>query len=78
VPRLVYTPVNPDGSVAINKATVINEQFQLSKQFWAYLSKQGVIENPQDFIRKVPHMSFVRGADNIEFLKKRHEAMSSH
>jgi len=76
--ELNYTPVNPDGSVSIDKAIEINEQFQLSKQFWAYLTEQGIIENPADFIRKVPHMSFVEGEENVEFLKKRHEAMTGH
>lgn len=76
--ELNYTPVNPDGSISIDKAIKINEEFQLSKQFWAYLAEQGVIEDPAEFIRKVPHMSFVEGADNVDFLKKRHEAMSGH
>lgn len=76
--ELNYTPVNDDGSVSIDKAIEINQQFQLSKQFWSYLTEQGIIENPADFIRKVPHMSFVEGEDNVAFLKKRHETMTKH
>lgn len=76
--ELNYTPVKEDGSVDISKAVKINEQFEESKQFWSYLVDQGVIENPADFIRKVPHMSFVLGKDNVEFLRKRCEAMKGH
>lgn len=76
--ELNYTPVLENGDVDISKAIKINEDFELSKQFWAYLVGQGVIENPEEFIRQVPHMSFVNGADDVEFLKKRHEAMTGH
>lgn len=76
--ELNYTPVKEDGSVNISKAVEINEQFEESKQFWSYLVEAGVIKNPADFIRKVPHMSFVLGEDNVEFLRKRCEAMQGH
>lgn len=73
--ELNYTPENPDGSIDITKAVKINEQFQLSKQFWSYLVNNGLIEQPEDFIRSVPHMSWVRGEDDVDFLKKRYEAL---
>jgi malate dehydrogenase (quinone) len=76
--ELNYTPQHADGSVTIDKAVKINEQFEQSKQFWAYLVEQGVIDAPEDFIRKVPHMSFVRGEDGVDFLSKRFEAMKGH
>ena len=37
--------------------------------------KAGHIENPREFINPLPHISFVRGVNNKEFLKKRYEAM---
>lgn len=74
--ELNYTPQAADGRVNISKAADINEQFETSKHFWGYLVEQGIIENPDTFIRSCPHMSFVWGADNVEFLRKRHEAMS--
>jgi len=40
--------------------------------------KKGAIHDPQSFIHPVPHCSFVRGADNIAFLKKRFEALTAH
>lgn len=74
--ELNYTPQQADGSVKIDKAIKIAEQFEVSKQFWAYLVEKGVIKNPEHFIRKVPHMSAVFGADDVQFLKTRFEAMT--
>lgn len=74
--ELNYTPQQADGSVKIDKAIKIAEQFEVSKQFWAYLVEKGIIKNPEDFIRKVPHMSAVFGADDVQFLKTRFEAMT--
>src|SRR5699024_7196931 len=64
------------GSLDITKAIRINEQFQLSKQFWSYLVDRGLIENPNDLIMPVPHLSFVEGDKNVEFLKKRVKALT--
>ncbi|MED3625148.1 malate:quinone oxidoreductase [Neobacillus thermocopriae] len=76
--ELNYTSEKADGSIDITKAIKINEQFQLSRQFWAYLVNSKVIRNPQDFIRSIPHMSLVQGEENVRFLKKRFEALSKH
>ncbi|MBX3741387.1 MAG: malate:quinone oxidoreductase [Akkermansiaceae bacterium] len=76
--ELNYTKEKPDGSVDISKAIEINEAFELSKQFWSYLVAQGVLPSPEEFITKVPHMSFVRGREDQAFLKRRHETMAKH
>ncbi|WP_342507523.1 malate:quinone oxidoreductase [Sporosarcina sp. FSL K6-2383] len=76
--ELNYTSEKPDGSVDISKAININEQFQVSMQFWSYLVNQKLISNPQEFITALPHMSMVQGEQNIAFLKKRFEAMSKN
>ena len=73
-----YTPERPDGSIDISKALQVNVEFDLSRQLWSYLVKQGAIADPQTFIHPVPHMSFVRGAENVSFLKRRFAAMSAH
>jgi malate dehydrogenase (quinone) len=73
--ELNYTPEGKDGSIAIDRAIKINEQFQHSRQFWASLVERGLISDPKQFINPVPHMSFVSGADGVEFLRKRYEAM---
>src|SRR5277367_1112134 len=76
--ELNYTPERSDGSIDISKALAVNGEFDLSRQFWAYLVKKGAIQDPQSFIHAVPHCSFVRGEDNVAFLKKRFEALSAH
>ncbi|MGG3283867.1 malate:quinone oxidoreductase [Paenibacillus solani] len=76
--ELNYTSEKPDGSIDISKAININEQFQLSRQFWSYLVKRNLIRNPQDFIMPIPHMSLVQGDKNVAFLKKRFEALSTN
>jgi malate dehydrogenase (quinone) len=76
--ELNYTPERPDGSVDISKALEVNVEFDLSRQFWAYLVKKGAIKDPQSFIHPIPHMSFVHGPKNVAFLKKRFAAMSAH
>ncbi|WP_447746303.1 malate dehydrogenase (quinone) [Pseudomonas nicosulfuronedens] len=75
--ELNYTPQAADGSIDIKKAVNINAQFEVSKQFWAYLTGKDAFGAPRNFINPVPHMSFVRGKD-IPFLKKRHEVLSQH
>ncbi|MFC3015817.1 malate:quinone oxidoreductase [Virgibacillus litoralis] len=76
--ELNYTSEKQDGSIDISKAVKINEQFQLSRQFWSYLVNSNLIHNPQDFIMPLPHMSFVRGEKNVTFLKKRFAALSKN
>ncbi|MFB4169080.1 malate:quinone oxidoreductase [Virgibacillus sp. JSM 102003] len=76
--ELNYTSEKPDGSIDISKAVKINEQFQLSRQFWSYLVNSNLIRNPQEFIMPLPHMSFVRGEKNVSFLRKRFAALSKN
>ncbi|GED57189.1 malate:quinone oxidoreductase [Brevibacillus formosus] len=76
--ELNYTSEKADGSIDISKAIKINEHFQLSRQFWAYLVKNNLIQNPQDFIMPIPHMSMVQGEKNVSFLKKRFEALANN
>ncbi len=76
--ELNYTDEKADGSIDISKAIKINEQFQLSMQFWSYLVNSKLIHNPDDFIMQLPHMSMVEGEQNVRFLKKRFEALSEN
>src|ERR1700688_1934978 len=76
--ELNYTPEKPDGSIDISKALQVNTEFDLSRQLWAYLVTKGAIKDPQSFLHPVPHMSFVRGVDNRNFLRKRFAVLSSH
>lgn len=74
--ELNYTVEKADGSIDITKALQINEQFLLSRQFWVYLVERGLISNPKDFIMPLPHMSYVHGEENVNFLRKRYEALT--
>jgi malate dehydrogenase (quinone) len=76
--ELNYTPQRPDGSVDVSKALKINELFLLSRQFWAYLVSEGHFTTPRDFINSVPHISFVRGDDDVAFLQRRCAALCGH
>ncbi|MFC6999748.1 malate:quinone oxidoreductase [Rufibacter roseus] len=75
--ELNYTPERLDGSIDISKANVIAEWFEQSRQFWAFLIEKGIVEDPNVFIKPIPHMSFVWGQDNVNFLRKRYEAMAT-
>ncbi|MVZ65089.1 malate:quinone oxidoreductase [Sphingobacterium sp. DK4209] len=74
--ELNYTPEQADGSVKIDKAISIAEQYEVSKQFWSYLVEKGIIKNPSHFIRQVPHMSAVFGEKDVRFLKTRFETLT--
>ena len=73
--ELNYTPLDDNGKVNITKAVEINESFQITRQFLAWQVKNGVLKNPRSFINSTPHMSFVWGDDNIDFLRKRYAAL---
>jgi len=76
--ELNYTPERPDGTLATESAIKVNEQFQVSRQFWSWLVSSKVIPDPQSFIHPSPHLSFVWGAENVEYLRKRYEALKDH
>ncbi len=77
--ELSYTPHREaDGTVKVAKAIEIFEQFDHSKQFWAYAVASGMAANPKEFINPVPHLSFVHGQDMVDYLKARHEGMAAH
>ncbi|WP_309081961.1 malate:quinone oxidoreductase [Zhihengliuella sp.] len=73
--ELNYSPAAADGSVDPAKAIKINEQFQVSRQFYAFMVEQGLIGEPQSFINPLPHMSFVIGDDHADYLRTRYEAL---
>lgn len=76
--ELNYTPESEDGSISPNKAISIAESFEVSRQFWAYLVQQNKVSSPENFIKSIPHLSFVWGEENVAYLKKRFEALQSN
>ncbi len=76
--ELNYTPELEDGSIDIHKAFGINARYEVSLQYWSHLVKLGALPEPENFINPVPHVSFVWGEDNVEFLRKRYHALIQH
>lgn len=73
--ELNYSPQDKDGSIDITKAVNINEQFQVSRQFWSYLVDEGVLTDPTTFINPVPHISYGRGEKGRDYIKARYETL---
>jgi malate dehydrogenase (quinone) len=73
--ELNYTPQKSDGSIDTAKAIHVNEQFQVSRQFWSYAVENGVLPDVRNFLNPIPHVSFVQGAANAQYLRARHEAL---
>ncbi|QHM70752.1 Malate:quinone oxidoreductase [Mixta intestinalis] len=73
--ELNYTPEREDGSIDVTKALEINEAFMISRQFWSSQVKRGVLNEPHSFINSTPHMSFVWGDKNVDYLTKRYKAL---
>jgi malate dehydrogenase (quinone) len=76
--ELNYTPQAEDGSIDVKKAFKIAEQFEVSKQLWAYLLAKDYIKNPKEFINRIPHISAVFNENDIDFLKKRYALLKDH
>jgi malate dehydrogenase (quinone) len=75
--ELNYTP-EIDGKIDSIKAVKIAESFEQTRQFWSYLVENKIISAPENFIHSIPHLSFVWGKDNINYLKKRNEVLSKN
>lgn len=75
--ELNYMPEGKDGSLSADKAININEQFQLSREWWSALVEEGILGEPSSFINPTPHMTFVRGEANVDYLRRRFEILKS-
>ena len=56
--ELNYMPEAPDGTVSADKAVSINEQFQVSRQYWSHLVETGAIGDPKQFIEMLRQLGF--------------------
>lgn len=70
-----YTPEQEDGSVEIQRAINVTEQFEVSRQFWSHQVENAMLAEPTSFISTVPHASLVWGDDDVAFLRERHATM---
>lgn len=69
--ELNYMPNAEDPSKAIQ----INEQFQLSRQLWSYLVEKKILGDPKTFIHSTPHMTYVKGQKDVDYLQQRFESL---
>ena len=77
--EVAYTPDRgEDGEIKVAKAIEIFEEFEQTKQFWAYAVREGMIDKPSEFINQVSHISFVYGREQVDFLRSRFKGMSEH
>lgn len=74
--ELNYTPEKDDGTIDTSKAVKIAASFEESKQFWSYLVEKKIVTPPSTFIHPIPHCSFVWGEENVNYLRKRFEALT--
>jgi malate dehydrogenase (quinone) len=73
--ELNYTPQKEDGTISTSKAIKIMESFEVSKQFWSFLLKDGYFSSSHTFINQTPHLSWVKGEEDVRFLKNRYETL---
>lgn len=76
--ELNYTPQNSDGSIDITKAVRINEQFQVTRQFWAYAVENAILTDVRSFLNPIPHVSFVHGTEHVDYLRRRQQALTTN
>jgi malate dehydrogenase (quinone) len=76
--ELNYTPIDNTGNVDISRALAINASFEVSLQLWSSLVENKSLPAPTKFINKTPHLSFVWGEDNVDFLRKRYQLLKAH
>ena len=76
--ELNYMPDDPNGgNPSAAKAISINQQFQESREFWSELVSRGILKEPESFIHSVPHMTFVKGAKDTDYLRRRFEVLKT-
>ena len=75
--ELNYTPER-NGAVDITKAVRVNEQFQVTRQFWAYAAENNILTDVRGFLNPVPHGSFVQGAEGVDYLRRRRQALAGN
>lgn len=77
--ELYLTPnTSADGEVDISKAVEVFAQFEQSLQFWSYAVRKGMVDEPSEFIKSIPHLSFVKTEKQVEFLKARYRSLVRH
>lgn len=72
-----YTPMDPvTGEVDVSKAIDINSRFLIGLQWWTWMVQKGVLPDA-NFIQPAPHITFVHGEKNVDWLRKRYEKLKT-
>lgn len=73
--ELNYTPEDENGNVSIDKACKIADSFVQSLAFWKDCAERGWLSDYDKCVNRVPHLSFVEGEENVNFLRERWQKM---
>lgn len=77
--ELSYTPhQEEDGTVNVEKAISVFEDFEYSLQFWAHAARNGIIKDPKSCVNPLPHISLVHTEEQLPYLKARYEGLKKH
>ena len=77
--ELYMTPKSGAGGVVdVSKAISVFAQYERSLQLWAYAVREGLIDGVREFVNPMPHISFVRTAEQVAYLKERATRLASH
>ena len=77
--ELNYTPARPDGSIDIAKAVHVNEQFQVSRQFWTLCRRERRASRRAELPQPDPARELRAAAPTTSTTcRRRHEALVSN
>tara|TARA_Y100001968_G_scaffold292816_2_gene298331 strand:- start:21435 stop:22937 length:1503 start_codon:yes stop_codon:yes gene_type:complete len=76
--ELNYTPLQDDRTINIEKALNINFSYEQSLELWASLIALGKLRSPNTFLNFLPHISFVWGNSDVDFLKTRFDILKQY
>jgi malate:quinone-oxidoreductase len=75
--ELDYAGRRPGGGLDVTRSVQVGEMFHVSRQFWASLVAAGRLPSASAFLHPTPHMAFVSGEDDVQFLRRWHQSMAS-
>ena len=76
--ELNYTPLDQNGEIDISKAIKIAEDFSHSLEFWNDCADKGILKDLSKCLHAVPHLSFVEGLEDMDYLESRWLKLREH
>jgi malate dehydrogenase (quinone) len=65
-------------TVTTEKVNHVCQQFNTSRLYWDSLRKRELLPDPDTFIHQTNHIALGIGKEQVDFIKKRYEAMKNH